>query len=67
MNDITIRVLIAVIAGLTYLGGHVPDDMAISELGDLSARVWILFLVNVGTGFISPSIARKALEKAGGK
>lgn len=66
IKDIVTRIVIALIAGLTFLGSHVPADMPISDLAILPASVWILFLVNLLTGYVSPSIVSKATEKVKG-
>lgn len=60
MNDIWMRCIIATIAGLTYLAAAV-GSLTFSQLGALPVATWLLFIVNILTGFVSPSMVKKAI------
>ena len=59
MGNWTGRIIGAVLAGLTFLGSHIPADMALNALGTLPAATWIWFVVNVLAGLSSPDVLRK--------
>lgn len=66
MNDWLIRIGIAGVSGLTYFAGAIPSDMAWSGLSNLPAQTWLYFLINVCTGFVSPSLVKLASNAAVG-
>lgn len=64
MNDTILRVILAVIAGFTYMAGAIPDSVTFAQLSSLPVATWLLFVVNFLTAFASPSLLKKAV---GGK
>lgn len=59
MNDITIRLGLALIAGLTYFAGAIPSDMQIEQIGSLPLQTWLWATINILTGLFSPSLVKK--------
>lgn len=59
MKDMGMRLILAVIAGFTYLAGAVGADVTFSQLGSLPVSTWLLFIVNLLTAFASPSLIQK--------
>lgn len=57
------RLALALIAALTYLASHVPDGVGVYYLAELPLKTWILFIVNLGTGFFSPSLVKQLSAK----
>lgn len=64
-NDIFLRILLAVIAGFTYLSGAIPESVTFSELPTLPVSMWLLFVVNLLTAFMSPSMLKKIVKVKG--
>lgn len=58
MNDWTIRLGIAGIAGLTYFGGAIPSNMHFADIGQLPMQTWIYFAINILSGIYSPSLLK---------
>ena len=60
MNDWTIRIGLACVAGLTYFAGAVPENMHLGDVAALPLKTWLYFLLNVLSGVFSPSLVRGA-------
>ena len=66
MNDWTIRIGLAAIAGLTYFTGAIPDSIHFNQLLDVvTAKTWLLMGINILTGVFSPSLVRHVATKTG--
>lgn len=66
MNDWTIRVGIAAIAGLTYFTGAIPDSIHFNQLLDVvTAKTWLMMGINILTGIFSPSLLKAVAAKTG--
>jgi hypothetical protein len=58
-NDWVIRILLSLVAGLTYLAGAIPADLTIDGMASLPVQIWILLTVNMLTGLLSPSVIKR--------
>ena len=65
-SDLAIRLGLAILAGLNFLYGIVPDDAGLAYLIIMPLKSWIGFIVSIATAYFSPSLTKAVANKIKG-